>query len=53
MNDGPESSTAPETVRNQADSRVETARRLPVVLQVLPSLDVGGGGGERSAIDIA
>ncbi len=53
MNDGPESSTAPETVRNQADSRVETARRLPVVLQVLPSLDEGGGGVERSAIDVA
>jgi glycosyltransferase involved in cell wall biosynthesis len=53
MNDGPESSTAPEMVRNEADSRVETARRLPVVLQVLPSLDVGGGGVERSAIDVA
>jgi len=53
MNDGPESSTAPGTVRNEADSLVETARRLPVVLQVLPSLDVGGGGVERSAIDVA
>jgi len=53
MNDGSESSTAPEMVRNEADSRVETARRLPVVLQVLPSLDVGGGGVERSAIDVA
>jgi glycosyltransferase involved in cell wall biosynthesis len=53
MNDGPKSSTAPEMVRNEADSRVETARRLPVVLQVLPSLDVGGGGVERSAIDVA
>ncbi len=53
MNDGPKSSTAPETVRSEADSRVETSRRLPVVLQVLPSLDVGGGGVERSAIDVA
>lgn len=29
------------------------AARLPVVLQVLPSLEVGGGGVERSALDVA
>lgn len=53
MNDASESSTAPDPARNEADSRIDTARRLPVVLQVLPSLDVGGGGVERSAIDVA
>ncbi len=47
MNDVPESSTPPHADHN------DTARRLPVVLQVLPSLDVGGGGVERSAIDVA
>src|SRR3546814_19004930 len=34
-------------------SDLDTASRLPVVLQVLPSLEVGGGGVERSAIDVA
>ena len=49
MNDSPEPSTDPDPVRTAAHA----AARLPVVLQVLPSLDVGGGGVERSAIDVA
>jgi len=57
MNDGPDSNTnaedaASETAAKAASARA-TAARLPVVLQVLPSLDVGGGGVERSAIDVA
>src|SRR3546814_3590837 len=36
-----------------SESAADTASRLPVVLQVLPSLEVGGGGVERSAIDVA
>ena len=47
MSDGSDSSTARDGGGNDA------ARRLPVVLQVLPSLDIGGGGVERSAIDVA
>lgn len=52
MNDAPETSTKDDDVASEAAARA-TAARLPVVLQVLPSLDVGGGGVERSAIDVA
>jgi glycosyltransferase involved in cell wall biosynthesis len=53
MNDSPEPSTDPDPGRTAAHAAADTAARLPVVLQVLPSLDVGGGGVERSAIDVA
>lgn len=52
MNDAPEISTTEQAAASAAAARA-TAARLPVVLQVLPSLDVGGGGVERSAIDVA
>ncbi|MBO6781916.1 MAG: glycosyltransferase family 4 protein [Alphaproteobacteria bacterium] len=52
MNDGTDSSTPAQADQSGA-RQADTARRLPVVLQVLPSLDVGGGGVERSAIDVA
>ncbi len=52
MNDAPETSTPEPDAASDAAARA-TAARLPVVLQVLPSLDVGGGGVERSAIDVA
>lgn len=40
---------------NSANERAEStrARLAPVVLQVLPSLETGGGGVERATIDIA
>lgn len=45
-------SAAPSnTVSGQADTG--RARLAPVVLQVLPSLETGGGGVERATIDIA
>lgn len=53
MNEVADSSTGPDPERHAEAARRETAARLPVVLQVLPSLDVGGGGVERSAIDVA
>ena len=55
MNDGPDSNTLADDAASAASEAAarETAARLPVVLQVLPSLDVGGGGVERSAIDVA
>ncbi len=55
MNDGPDSNTKVDDTASAASEAAarETAARLPVVLQVLPSLDVGGGGVERSAIDVA
>ncbi|MBT3932103.1 MAG: hypothetical protein HOF34_15405, partial [Rhodospirillaceae bacterium] len=59
MNDGPDSNTKADDAASAARAATrdaaarETAARLPVVLQVLPSLDVGGGGVERSAIDVA
>jgi glycosyltransferase involved in cell wall biosynthesis len=53
MNEVPNPSTTSEAARTAEVTRRETAARLPVVLQVLPSLDVGGGGVERSAIDVA
>ena len=52
MNDAPETSTPEPDAASDAAARA-TAARLPVVLQVLPSLDVGGGGVERRAIDVA
>jgi glycosyltransferase involved in cell wall biosynthesis len=55
MNDSPNSNTNADDAASAASEAAarETAARLPVVLQVLPSLDVGGGGVERSAIDVA
>ncbi len=56
MNEASDSNTAPgEAASRSAAEPVapETTGRLPVVLQVLPLLDVGGGGVERSAIDVA
>lgn len=56
MNDASDSNTAAGDAASQTAAEPvapETAARLPVVLQVLPSLDVGGGGVERSAIDVA
>jgi len=53
MNEVPNPSTTSEAARTAEVTRRETAARLPVVLQVLPSLDIGGGGVERSAIDVA
>jgi len=53
MNEVADSSTGPDPERQAEAARQQTAARLPVVLQVLPSLDVGGGGVERSAIDVA
>jgi len=53
MNEVAVSSTGPDPERQAEAARQQTAARLPVVLQVLPSLDVGGGGVERSAIDVA
>ena len=53
MNEAFNSSTIPATARTDGEARRDTAARLPVVLQVLPSLDIGGGGVERSAIDVA
>ena len=52
MNEAPETSTTEDAAASEA-AVWATAARLPVVLQVLPSLDVGGGGVERSAIDVA
>ncbi|HCP01763.1 MAG TPA: glycosyl transferase, partial [Rhodospirillaceae bacterium] len=52
MNDVSEISTKEQDAASAATVRA-TAARLPVVLQVLPSLEVGGGGVERSAIDVA
>lgn len=52
MNEVPNSSTARDAARSAEAARNDTAARLPVVLQVLPSLDIGGGGVERSAIDV-
>jgi glycosyltransferase involved in cell wall biosynthesis len=52
MNDVGDPNIAPDTAASGASAR-DTAGRLPTVLQVLPSLDVGGGGVERSAIDVA
>ncbi|MBT5571717.1 MAG: glycosyltransferase family 4 protein [Alphaproteobacteria bacterium] len=53
MNEVSDSSTTPDAERQAEAARLDTAARLPVVLQVLPSLDIGGGGVERSAIDVA
>lgn len=57
MNDASDSNTAADPAASETGTPEavppETAARLPVVLQVLPSLDVGGGGVERSAIDVA
>jgi len=53
MNEVPNSSTTPDTERQAEAACKDTASRLPAVLQVLPSLDIGGGGVERSAIDVA
>lgn len=53
MNEVHDSSTMPDPERQAEATRVDRAARLPVVLQVLPSLDIGGGGVERSAIDVA
>jgi len=53
MNEAFNSSTIPAAARTDGEARRDTAARLPVVLQVLPSLDIGGGGVERSAIDVA
>jgi len=53
MNEVSDSSTSPDAERQAEAARLDTAARLPVVLQVLPSLDIGGGGVERSAIDVA
>jgi len=52
MNEVPNSSTTQDAARSAENARSDTAARLPVVLQVLPSLDIGGGGVERSAIDV-
>jgi len=52
MNEVPNSSTTQDAARSAENARSDTAARLPVVLQVLPSLDIGGGGVERSAIDL-
>ncbi|MDE0779606.1 MAG: glycosyltransferase family 4 protein [Alphaproteobacteria bacterium] len=53
MNEVPDSNTTPDPERQAEAACEDTAARLPVVLQVLPSLDIGGGGVERSAIDVA
>jgi glycosyltransferase involved in cell wall biosynthesis len=49
----PASGPAPSGPAESDTAQSDTAARLPTVLQVLPSLDVGGGGVERSAIDVA